>query len=85
MTTGTGADSTGKLTDGVYVLGTVGGYQHINPYEYDVDDNYEYMLTVKICEYGEIGDVTWFFTNTEEPQAILTYFQYNINPMRLSV
>jgi len=52
--------------------------------EYDIEENFNFMLVVKIEEDGKVGAANFWYETLDEALAVIKYFEQNIEPLEVN-
>ena len=52
--------------------------------EYDIEENFNFMLVVKIEKDGKVGKGNFWYETLDEALAVIKYFEQNIKPLEVN-
>ena len=52
--------------------------------QYDIEENFNFMLVVKIEEDGKVGTANFWYETLDEALAVIKYFEQNIEPLEVN-
>jgi hypothetical protein len=50
----------------------------------DIEENFNFMLVVKIEEDGKVGTANFWYETLDEALAVIKYFEQNIEPLEVN-